>query len=622
LAARTRPVASREANLRRSPPTSIETTVKLNDTRISTRLALGFGLMVLLVVLMGGVSLLKIGGVETAFGLVVDDRYPKIEALNEAKGGVNQIALSMGNVLLLTSPADVKAEVATVLSTRADIGGKLKTLSEQITSQQGQALLADVNVARDRFGALQERFLERLAAGKVDEAELLFAEVRPAQLAYFSTLDALVKYQHGLMRASSDEAAAAIGAVRAVTWWVGAAAVLVGLALALWLVRSITAPLERAVAVSRAVAAGDLSQRIDSDGRNETAALLAALRDMQAALARVVLDVRRNAESVATASSQISQGNHDLSSRTEQQASALQQTAASMEQLASTVKQNADNAQQGNQLALSASQVAAQGGKVVGQVVQTMKGINDSSRKIADIISTIDGIAFQTNILALNAAVEAARAGEQGRGFAVVAGEVRTLAQRSAEAAKQIKALITASVERVEQGSALVDRAGVTMSEVVQSIKRVTDLMGEISAASAEQSAGVGQIGEAVQQMDRTTQQNAALVEQSAAAAESLKGQAQQLVQAVAVFKLAHGEAVALPAPKPAVPTLAKAAKPAPPVARAAAAPNKVERRGPNRAKNVVRPAFQPKAATPAVATPAPVVADANTGTDGEWTSF
>jgi methyl-accepting chemotaxis protein len=268
--------------------------------------------------------------------------------------------------------------------------------------------------------------------------------------------------------------------------------------------------------------------------------MLAAMSRMQSSFSAIVRGVQANAEQVATASAQIAQGNNDLSGRTEQQASALEETAASMEELSATVRQNADNAKQANQLAQSASTVAVLGGDVVAQVVDTMKGINESSKKIADIISVIDGIAFQTNILALNAAVEAARAGEQGRGFAVVASEVRSLAGRSADAAKEIKSLIITSVERVEHGTTLVDKAGATMSEVVSSIKRVTDIMGEIRAASVEQSSGVAQVGEAVTQMDHATQQNAALVEESAAAAESLKGQAQQLVQAVAVFKLPH----------------------------------------------------------------------------------
>jgi methyl-accepting chemotaxis protein len=289
--------------------------------------------------------------------------------------------------------------------------------------------------------------------------------------------------------------------------------------------------------LANAIADADLSSAI-AVRPGDTTSVVAAMARMQQALTTIVGSVRGNADSVSTASAEIAQGNNDLSSRTEQQASALEETAASMEQLGATVRQNADNARQANQLALSASTVAVQGGEVVGLVVETMKGINDSSRRISDIIQVIDGIAFQTNILALNAAVEAARAGEQGRGFAVVASEVRSLAGRSADAAKEIKSLINASVERVEHGTTLVDQAGSTMTEVVGSIRRVTDIMGEISAASNEQSLGVSQIGEAVTQMDQVTQQNAALVEEMAAAASSLKSQAQDLVQTVSVFKL------------------------------------------------------------------------------------
>ncbi|WP_225978931.1 methyl-accepting chemotaxis protein, partial [Paracidovorax cattleyae] len=343
-------------------------------------------------------------------------------------------------------------------------------------------------------------------------------------------------------------------------------AVVVAVLLSLWVTRSITRPLARAVDVARAVAAGDLTQRIEIHARDEVGLLLESLRDMNTALATVVSRVRQGSESVASASMQIAQGNSDLSSRTESQASALEETAASMEELGSTVAQNADNARQANQLAQASSGVAEQGGAVVAQVVDTMKGISESSRRISDIINVIDGIAFQTNILALNAAVEAARAGEQGRGFAVVAGEVRSLAQRSAGAAKEIKELITASVERVESGAQLADRAGSTMTEVVGSIRRVTDIMGEISAASSEQSAGVAQVGEAVTQMDQTTQQNAALVEEMAAAASSLRSQAQDLVQAVSVFRLASDGPPAVVAAVPSV--TAAPAVPAPAAAR------------------------------------------------------
>ena len=307
------------------------------------------------------------------------------------------------------------------------------------------------------------------------------------------------------------------------------------------LIRGISRTLEQAVVAAEAVAGGDLAHTVDVSGRDEISRVLKALALMQGNLSQIVSRVRQGSESVSPASAEIAQGNQDLSQRTESQASALEQTAASMEQLSSTVRQNADNAQQANQLSQSASTIAVQGAEVVAQVVRTMQGISDSSRRIADIINVIDGIAFQTNILALNAAVEAARAGEQGRGFAVVATEVRNLASRSAEAAKQIKSLINDSVDRVEQGSTQVDRAGQTMNEVVNSVRRVTDIMGEISAASVEQSAGVAQVGEAVSQMGQVTQQNAALVEQMAAAASSLQGQASDLVQAVSVFKVASG---------------------------------------------------------------------------------
>jgi methyl-accepting chemotaxis protein len=321
--------------------------------------------------------------------------------------------------------------------------------------------------------------------------------------------------------------------------WIATA---VTLALTVWFVRSmifkLTAPLNNAIRIARQIAQGDLSAARRVEGQDETAQLLNALADMTEALQGIVGQVLQSAECIASASSEIAQGNQELSNRTEQQASALQQTAATMDELGTTVRHNADHAAQAKELAMGASTVAARGGAVVAQVVDTMTGINASSTKIVDIIAVIDSIAFQTNILALNAAVEAARAGEQGRGFAVVAAEVRSLAKRSADAGKEIKGLITNSVERVSQGTALVGQAGQTMDEIVASVERVCQIVGEISTASAEQSSGVSQVGQAVTQMDRSTQQNAALVEQSGSAAESLKGQAQHLVQAVAIFKL------------------------------------------------------------------------------------
>ncbi len=393
---------------------------------------------------------------------------------------------------------------------------------------------------------------------------------------------------------------------------------------------TIASGIEKAVKVVDGMALGDLAAHIQTRGTDEVAALLRAMASMQSSLSTVVSAVRRDSESVAIASAEIAQGNNDLSARTESQASALEETAASMEQLSATVKQNADSARQANQLAVNASGVAVQGGEVVGQVVETMKEINTSSRKIADIIGVIDGIAFQTNILALNAAVEAARAGEQGRGFAVVASEVRSLAGRSAEAAKEIKQLINASVDRVEHGTALVDRAGVTMTDVVNSIRRVADIMGEISAASTEQSLGVAQVGEAVTQMDQVTQQNAALVEEMAAAASSLKAQAQDLVHHVASFKLGAEDGMALSPTRTRAPHAAgqpfqgaerrNASLPAGAGARSSARPA---------ASKAPTAAAQAAPQTPSKPTPAPAAkpapkaaALASAGADGEWESF
>ena len=405
-------------------------------------------------------------------------------------------------------------------------------------------------------------------------------------------------------------------AIQGVVTMVLAALIIGGIALVIS--RSVRDGIDKAVRVVNAVSQGDLTMRIQVEGKDEIAQLLRAMLHMQTSLGSVVSSVRQGSESVAIASAEIAQGNNDLSARTEQQASALEETAASMEELGSTVKQNAESARHANQLAQSASTIAVEGGNVVGEVVQTMKGINESSRKISDIISVIDGIAFQTNILALNAAVEAARAGEQGRGFAVVASEVRSLAGRSAEAAKEIKYLINASVERVEHGTALADQAGTTMTEVVASIKRVTDIMGEIAAASNEQSLGVAQVGEAVTQMDQTTQQNAALVEEMAAAASSLKSQAQDLVLVVAAFKLEQGRQA---------PASAKAAQ-RPAAARAT--PAKAPER---RLEGFAKPQAKPQAKLAPKSTPVTTVAlpkpsskpsgkASGTQSDDDWETF
>ncbi len=411
------------------------------------------------------------------------------------------------------------------------------------TAPRNPAEIALSNTFADSRTAFLEQGLrpasKALHDSNISEAQRVFSEkMEPLFAKLQESLKPLLKYQ--LDEAQADYTASV--ELGNLIFWIAVVSLGIGLPAAAFassmLIRNLSRSLNRAIGVANSVAAGDLNQTIEVKGSDELAKLMMALSLMNQSLIKVVSKVRQGSGSVATASAEIAQGNNDLSARTEQQASALEETAASMEQLGATVRQNADSASQANKLAQSASSVAIKGGEVVGEVVKTMKDINESSRKISDIIGVIDSIAFQTNILALNAAVEAARAGEQGRGFAVVATEVRSLAGRSAEAAKEIKALIGASVERVEHGTTLVDKAGATMGEVVSSIKRVTDLVGEISAANNEQALGIQQVGEAVTQMDQVTQQNAALVEEMAAAASSLRGQADDLVQVVAAFNL------------------------------------------------------------------------------------
>ncbi|OON59129.1 methyl-accepting chemotaxis protein [Massilia sp. KIM] len=386
-------------------------------------------------------------------------------------------------------------------------------------------------------------------AGNWDAAhELLGRGINPTYLKSQQAYAELQDYMSKRNERRSIELQEELGFLHLLLAGALALAVLLALLAAVYLVRAITQPLAEAVGIARRVADGDLSMHIVPASRNEFGQLLGALRDMTASLDGIVGGVRRGSEVIASASTQIATGNMDLSSRTEQQASAIEETAASVEELTTTVRQNADNARQANHLAASASDVAVRGGEVVAEVVDTMGAIEASARRIVDIIAVIDGIAFQTNILALNAAVEAARAGEQGRGFAVVASEVRNLAQRSASAAREIKDLITDSVGKVDSGSRLVNQAGATMQEIVLSVRRVADIMGEITAATSEQSAGIEQIHQAISQMDQVTQQNAALVEEAASAAQSLQESAAGLAQQVSVFRLADGAGAARPA--------------------------------------------------------------------------
>ena len=513
--------------------------MKSADFKIGTRLASAFGLVVLLSLGSAGLALNKLSAIQTNLEDVVKDNNVKIEINHDLSQSVHVVSRVIRTVTLLEDKGEKEREAVKITKAREAYDKAWDALQKFPASEAGKANRAKILAARDAARPVNNKVIELAQADKDAEAiALLLKEASPAVSKWQEAIDENITFQEGLNEKQYEQAVADYTHARNLL--VGANVLSVLLAILFgWLVtRSITVPMNLAKGAAARVAQGDLSVSLTIEGKDETAQLLAALAHMTDNLTRIVSTVRQGSEGVATASAEIAQGNHDLSARTESQASALEQTAASMEQLSATVKQNADNARQANQLAQSASTTAVQGGEVVARVVETMKGINESSKKISDIISVIDGIAFQTNILALNAAVEAARAGDQGRGFAVVASEVRSLAGRSAAAAKEIKRLINASVERVEEGTTLVDQAGTTMTEVVSSIKRVTDLMGEISAASSEQSAGVSQVGEAVMQMDQVTQQNAALVEEMAAAANGLKSQAQELVGTVAVFKL------------------------------------------------------------------------------------
>jgi methyl-accepting chemotaxis protein len=517
--------------------------MKFGNLKVGVRLALGFGIVVILLVIASSLSVARISGLHESIDLVIKNRYPKIVSIGELQNRVNDQARVLRNAIISVDPADVDKWLAKAEEDSKQANAIYEKLNETISSAKGKELLQVAEAKRAAYLDVKTELIKRIKAGNTEvTANYLFGDFQKPQLDYFDSVTKLATFQESLMSEDGENAAASANFAIQTTLGITAFAALFALILAFIITRSVTRPLNEAVQIATNVAAGDLTTRIEVSTSDETGKLLQALKAMQLNLEQMVANVRSSSQNVADASTEIAQGNNDLSVRTEQQASALEETAASMEELSSTVKQNADSARQANQLAASASSVATNSGEVVAQVVETMKGINESSRKISDIISVIDGIAFQTNILALNAAVEAARAGDQGRGFAVVASEVRSLAGRSAEAAKEIKRLINASVERVEQGTALVDKAGVTITETVTSIRRVTDIMGEISAASSEQATGVAQVGEAVSSMDQVTQQNAALVEEMAAAASSLRGQAQDLVQVVASFKLNDGD--------------------------------------------------------------------------------
>jgi methyl-accepting chemotaxis protein len=519
--------------------------MNLRNFRVGPRLALGFGSLLVLLAAIVAITMLRFRSIEQHVNTIVQDDYQTVIQAQQVKYNVALIHQGMRNLLLAKDADGVRQENDAINAIRATNKGILEALNKSLASERGKAILAGIVEARTKDVAAQKQLVALLADGKRDEAaELMRTAVQDTSRVYIKALGEMVDFESQAMQEEVARSKAEFASTTLLLLAVAGAAMALGIVAAWRVTRSVVVPVHQTMQVLECVRDGDLTVEAHSLGRDEMSRMGQVLGETVHALRTSMSRVRESAESVATASAQIAQGNHDLSARTEQQASNLEQTAASMEEMTGSVRNNAQAAEQANQLAAAASEVALKGGTVVSQVVATMGEIQGSSRKIADIINVIDGIAFQTNILALNAAVEAARAGEQGRGFAVVAGEVRLLAQRSAEAAKQIKALITDSVEKVDTGGLLVQEAGSTMEEIVAQVRRMGELIGVITTATHEQTDGIGQVNQAVGLLDQMTQQNAALVEESAAAAESLKQQAQRMAEAVAAFKLSGAQAV------------------------------------------------------------------------------
>ncbi|PMS18563.1 methyl-accepting chemotaxis protein [Trinickia dabaoshanensis] len=518
-----------------------------NQMTVKAKLGLAFGVLAALVLCVSGLALYSLSDVNAGFSVYVRGVDARARAAADVRTAVDRRAIAARNLVLVTKPADVEMEKAAVMQAHHDVDAARKKLNDLIANgsdvtDKARALVAEINRVEGEYGPVATDIVSTALDGKHDEAIVKMNErCRPLLAQLVAATDAYSAYTAERAEGRVQEAGNTYATQRAWLLGICVVALLAAVVAAILIVRSIAGALgaEPAAlsAVTQRIADGNLSP-VPGAEQAPRGSVLASMSTMQASLVKLIGQVRASAENIAAGSGQIAAGNVDLSSRTEQQAASLQETASSMEELTATVKQNAENAQQASTLAANASDVAHKGSEVVGQVVETMTDISASSSKIADITGMIEGIAFQTNILALNAAVEAARAGEQGRGFAVVASEVRTLAQRSSSAAKEIKELIGASVQKIQDGSVLAGQAGTTMRDVTQAVARVTDIMGEIAAASSEQSRGIEQVNLAITQMDEVTQQNAALVEEATAASKSLEDQGRVLTDSVAFFRI------------------------------------------------------------------------------------
>ena len=535
----------------------------MKNLRIGVRLGGGFAAVLILLTSLTVVGIVQMQNASRETDELVNVKVRNERLIGEWAKVIEVNAARTAAAWKVSDPAHQKQFETEMAASSARATEIQDAIGKSQLNAQEQAQYQDVLATRKAYTEVRKNVFKAKNAGDLALGKQLYeGEMATRRDSYLASLSKLAQLEAQLLDVTAGQIRSRYENGRLLLISLGVAAILLGIACAYWITRSITRPITRAVEVAQAVSAGDLTSNIVVDSTDETGQLMHALKDMNDKLVSIVSQVRASTDSIATASGEIAAGNLDLSSRTEQQASSLEETASSMEELTSTVKHNADNARSANQLAIDASQIASRGGAVVSEVVSTMGSINDSSRKIVDIISVIDAIAFQTNILALNAAVEAARAGEQGRGFAVVATEVRNLAQRSSQAAKEIKGLIDDSVQKVEAGSQLVDKAGRTMDEIVQSISHVTQIMNQITDASEEQRAGIEQVNQAIGQMDQVTQQNAALVEEAAAAAESMQDQAARLSGVVGLFKLdARQVARAAAAPSaPLVPAVRRSA--------------------------------------------------------------